>query len=109
MCLVNYVNMIPAGYMAKRVSQKPDLSAFMEVFALPAFLPNSKLELLEAALESFPFPAFRAGRWVLPYELAQIFANQARQRRVAVHGYLADPFHQVLRQGKPDIHVTHNT
>ena len=49
MCLVNYVNMIPAGYMAKRVSQKPDLSAFMEVFALPGPIPDSILELLELA------------------------------------------------------------
>jgi hypothetical protein len=77
----------------------------MEVVALPGFIPNSKLELFEAALQSFPFTAFSVGRCIVPYELAQIFSNQARQRCIAVHGYLADPFHQVLWQGKRDIHI----
>ena len=77
----------------------------MEVVALPGFIPNSKLELFEAALQGFPFTAFSVGRCIVPYELAQIFSNQARQRCIAVHGYLADPFHQVLWQGKRDIHV----
>jgi len=42
----------------------------MEVVALPRFIPNSKLELFEAALQGFLFPAFAAGRCILPYELA---------------------------------------
>jgi hypothetical protein len=49
----------------------------MEVFALPGFLPNSKLELFEAALQGISFPAFSACRCVLQYDLAQIFSNQA--------------------------------
>jgi len=65
----------------------------MEIFALPGPVPDSILELLEAALESFAFAAPSARRSLLPCEFVQIFSNQPCQSRIAIHGNLADAFH----------------
>src|SRR6267378_1320042 len=76
----------------------------MEIFALPDPIPNSILELFEAALQRFPFAALTAHRSLLPCELVQIFSDKPRQCRVAIHGNLADSFHQLIGQRKCDIH-----
>jgi hypothetical protein len=65
----------------------------MEIFALPGLIPNSILELFEAALERFAFAALSARCGLLLCEFVQISSNQPCQSRIAVHGNLADAFH----------------
>src|SRR5713101_1026711 len=77
----------------------------MEIFALPGPIPNSVLELFEAALERFAFAALSACRSLLPCEFVQVFSNEPCQSRVAVYGNLTDPFHQLLGQRECDVHV----
>src|SRR6267143_6118467 len=77
----------------------------MEIFALPALLSDSILELFEGALQGFPFSTRSACCRLLPGDFVQILTNEAGQGRVAVHGDLPDPSHQVFRQRKRDIHV----
>jgi len=68
----------------------------MEIFALPGLIPNSILKLFEAALERFAFAALSARCGLLLCEFVQIFSNEPGQSSVAIHGNLADPFHQFL-------------
>jgi hypothetical protein len=77
----------------------------MEIFALPGLLPDSILELFEAPLQGFLFSTPSACGPLLPGEFVQVFTNEAGQGRVAVHGDLPDPSHQVFWQRKRDIHA----
>jgi len=77
----------------------------MEIFALPALFSDSILELFEAALQGFPFSTRSACCRLLPGDFVQILTNEAGQGRVAVHGDLPDPSHQVFWQRKRDIHA----
>jgi hypothetical protein len=77
----------------------------MEIFAPPGLLSYSILELFEAALQGFPFSTRSACCRLLPSDFVQIFTDEAGQGRVAVHGDLPDPSHQVFWQRKRDIHV----
>jgi hypothetical protein len=70
----------------------------MEIFALPGSLPDSNLDLFEAALQGFPLAAFSAHRSLLTSDLVQVFSNEACQSGVTVHGYLANTLHQFIRQ-----------
>src|SRR5947207_13583404 len=76
----------------------------MEVLALPGSLTDCKSKLLEATLQRVPFAALAPRRRVKLYNLHQIFSNQARQCGVSFNGNLANPFHQIIRQRKSDIH-----
>jgi hypothetical protein len=76
----------------------------MEIFAFPGSLPDSNLDLFEAALQGFPFTALSSHRRFLTGDLVQVFSNEARQSSVTVHGYLADTLHQFIGQGECDIH-----
>jgi hypothetical protein len=77
----------------------------MEIFALPALLSDSILELFEAALQGFSFSTRSACCRLVPGDFVQILTNEAGQGRVAVHRDLPDPSHQVFWQRKRDIHV----
>src|SRR6266481_780139 len=77
----------------------------MEISALPALLSDSILELFEGALQSFPFSTRSACCRLLSGDFVQILTNEAGQGRVAVHGDLPDPSHQVFWQRKRDIHA----
>src|SRR5882757_2252655 len=77
----------------------------MEISALPALLSDSILELLEGALQGFPFSTRSACCCLLSGDFVQILTNEAGQGRVAVHGDLPDPSHQVFWQRKRDIHA----
>jgi len=77
----------------------------MEFLALPGSLPDSNLDLFEAALQGFPFSALSAYGSLLTCDLVQILSDEARQGSVAVHSYLANTLHQFIGQRKGDIHV----
>jgi hypothetical protein len=68
----------------------------MKIFALPGLLSDSVVELPEASLQGFPFSARSACCRLLPGDVVQIFTDEAGQGRVAVHGNLPDPSHQVF-------------
>jgi hypothetical protein len=68
----------------------------MEVFALPDFLPGSKLELFEAAFKGFHFSTTAACREILPCEMAQILPNQTMKGRAAFQRNLANTFRQLF-------------
>ena len=77
----------------------------MEVFASPGLIPYLELELFEAAFKGPHLWRAAACPNIPPCEIPQILSNQARQRGVAAHGYLANPFHQVFWERKSDLHT----
>src|SRR5947208_8627062 len=77
----------------------------MEIFALPALLSDTILELFAAALQGLPFSTRSACCRLFPGDFVQILTNEAGQGRVAGHVDLPDPSHQVFWQRKRDIHV----
>jgi len=64
----------------------------MKMFALPGSISNPNLELLEAALQGFPFPALPTCCCFLSCEFVQVLANKSSQRRVAIYGNFSNTF-----------------
>jgi hypothetical protein len=79
----------------------------MKIFALPGSISDPKLELLEAALQGFPFSALPTCGCFLSCELVQVLANKSSQRRVAIDSNFANALDQLFRQGKRDVSCAH--